>query len=110
MEKWLITVQTTCTDPSREKEFNDWYDEIHVPDVLKVPGIVRATRYENAIPSEEQPKFLILLEVEADDVWKVTTALQENSSRAEEEGRMSELLKISSGAVYRQIAAPVEST
>ena len=110
MERWLITVQTNCTDTSRENEFNDWYDEIHVPDVLKVPGIVRATRYENAIPSEEQPKFLILLEVEADDVWKVTTALQEHSSKAEEEGRMSALLKISSGAVYRQIAAPVEST
>ena len=109
MERWLIAVQTNCTDPSREKEFNDWYNNVHVPDVLKIPGIVRMTRYENAIPSEEQPKYLALLEVEADDIWEVTTALQKNSSQAEEQGRMSELLKIASGAVYRQIAAPVES-
>ncbi len=109
MQRWLIAVQTNCTDPSREKEFNDWYNNIHVPDVLEIPGIVRMTRYENAIPSEEQAKYLALLEVEADDIWKVTAALQENSSKAEAEGRMSELLKIASGAVYRQIAAPVES-
>ena len=110
MERWLIVVETNCTDPSREKEFNDWYDDIHVPDLLKVPGVVRVTRYENVTPGEVQARFLNLVEVEADDIWTVTTALQENSSKAEAEGRMTELLKISSGAVYRQIAAPREST
>lgn len=108
MERWLIVVQANCGDPSREKEFNDWYDDTHVPDVLKVPGIVRVTRYENVIASEEQPKFMTLLEIEAEDIWPVTTALQKNSSDAEKEGRMSELLKIASGAVYRRIAGPVE--
>jgi hypothetical protein len=109
MKRWLIVVQANCDDPSREKEFNDWYDHIHVPEISKIPGIVRVTRYENVLASEEQPKFLTLLEVEAEDIWQVTTALQENSSEAEEQGRMSELLKIVTGAVYRQIAAPVES-
>ena len=108
MEKWLIVIQVNCTDPSKEKEFHDWYDNTHIPDVLTVPGIVRATRYENVTPGEIETKFLTLLEVEADDVWQVTTELQTHSAQAEKEGRMTTLLQIAAGAVYRQIAEPKE--
>ena len=45
MEKWINMVETNCSDPSREREFNDWYDNMHVPDVLKTPGFVAVTRY-----------------------------------------------------------------
>ena len=108
MDKWLIVVETNCTDPSKEKEFHDWYDNVYVPDVLKVPGIVRVTRFENVTPGDVPAKFLTQLEVEADDVWQVTTALQEHSAQAEKEGRMTELLKIVNGAVHKQIMAPKE--
>ncbi|MCV7280204.1 hypothetical protein H7J88_11150 [Mycolicibacterium flavescens] len=36
--------------------FNTWYDEVHVPDVLDVPGVVAAQRYDLAelpIPDDE---------------------------------------------------------
>lgn len=29
----------------REAEYHRWYDEQHIPDVLKVPGVVAAQRY-----------------------------------------------------------------
>lgn len=29
----------------REDEFNAWYEETHIPDVLKVPGVASAQRY-----------------------------------------------------------------
>ncbi len=109
MDRWLIVVQANCTDPEREKEFHDWYDNTHIPDVLNVPGIVRVTRFENVTPGEQVSKFLTLLEVEADDVWEVTTALQKNRDEAEKQGRMIDLLVMVAGAVYRQIAAPRES-
>ena len=109
MDRWLIAVQTNCTDPSREEEFNDWYDRTHVPEVLQVPGIVRMTRYENVTPGEQQAKFLALLEVEAEDIWEVTTALSENRDRAEKEGRMTDLLELANGTIYRRISEPQES-
>lgn len=32
--------------PDREAEFNRWYDEVHLPQILqRVPGIVAARRY-----------------------------------------------------------------
>lgn len=32
--------------PGREDEFNEWYDTVHVPDVLSIPGVVSARRYK----------------------------------------------------------------
>jgi hypothetical protein len=34
MAKWLLIVETNCSDPARESEFDEWYDRIHLPDVL----------------------------------------------------------------------------
>ena len=36
--------------------FNKWYDEVHVPEVLDVPGVIAAQRYDLAeldIPDDE---------------------------------------------------------
>jgi hypothetical protein len=104
MGKWLIQVEVNCADPEREQELHEWYEKTHIPDLLQVQGIVRVTRYENVTPGEVRSKFLTLLEVEADDVWQVTTALQEDSAKAEKEGRRTELLQMVSGAVYKQLS------
>ena len=61
MAAWLLAVYTDCADPSREKEFNEWYDRTHLPDVLKIPGFVRATRYLNTDPDSGPGKFLARL-------------------------------------------------
>ena len=29
----LLLALTNCTDPSKEEEFNAWYNHMHVPDV-----------------------------------------------------------------------------
>ena len=104
MAKWLILVEVNCTDPDRVNELHEWYEKSHIPDLPKVPGILRVTRYENVTPGEVRSKFLALLEAEADDVWQVTTALQEDSAKAEKEGRRTELLQIAAGAVYQQLS------
>ncbi len=41
---WFYVVKTKSTDPAREAEFNAWYDDIDIPDVLAVPGFMRARR------------------------------------------------------------------
>lgn len=40
----------------QDDSFNKWYDEVHVPEVLDVPGVVAAQRYDIAelkIPDDE---------------------------------------------------------
>jgi hypothetical protein len=36
----LLLALTNCTDPSKEEEFNAWYNHMHIPDVT-APGIFR---------------------------------------------------------------------
>lgn len=43
MRKFIWIVLTNC-DPSHEREFNEWYDNVHIGDLLRIPGIVAARR------------------------------------------------------------------
>ena len=103
MAKWLLTVETNCSDPAREAEFNEWYNNIHLPDVLEVPGFVRAIRYENTDTSEGKAKFLAIYEVETDDLDKVMKTLEDTIDRKRAEGRMNDLGVLVSQGIYRQI-------
>ncbi len=48
--------------PGREAEFEEWYDNQHLPDLLKVPGIVGAQRFnvQQVMAGVEFPKWVSL--------------------------------------------------
>lgn len=54
MKKFTWLVMTNC-DPAHEREFNTWYDDIHLADLLKIPGVVAARRAQLA---GQQAKFV----------------------------------------------------
>lgn len=72
MPKAILLVQSGPSHPSREDEYNDWYDRTHLPQVCDIPGIVGARRYELA-PSASMPapdgssQYVAVYEIEADD-------------------------------------------
>jgi hypothetical protein len=105
MAKWLLAIKTNCVDSAREAEFNEWYDKIHLPDILETPGFVRATRYENAEPSAEEAKYLALYEIETDDLDSFMKAHQEDMAKKREAGRFSDLLVVASRVLYKQISS-----
>jgi hypothetical protein len=43
-----IILALTNAVPGREMEFNKWYDDVHVNDLVAVPGIGAAQRYQVA--------------------------------------------------------------
>ncbi|MFC1953408.1 DUF4286 family protein [Chloroflexota bacterium] len=94
MAKWLLVVETNCTDEAREAEFNEWYDKIHIPDILEASGFIKATRYENTEPSDEKGKFLATYEIETDDIDKCINTFSEHMAKKRAEGRVTELLVI----------------
>ena len=105
MAKWLFIVQTNCTDAAREVEFNEWYDKVHLPDILESPGFIRATRYEDTEPAEGKAKFLATYEIETDDIDATMKAMRENVDRKRAQGRMSELTVVVSRGIYRQTSS-----
>jgi hypothetical protein len=43
--KAILHVQSWPSSPDRVDEFNRWYDEVHLPQVLQLEGFVSARRY-----------------------------------------------------------------
>src|SRR6516225_3927302 len=48
-------------DAKHDKEFNEWYNTEHVPELLAVPGILAAARY---VAVKGGPKYLAFYELE----------------------------------------------
>jgi uncharacterized protein (TIGR02118 family) len=56
----LFIVKATIT-PEKEAEFNRWYHEVHIPDVLKYPGCLSARRYR-ALSGEDKFQYMAVYE------------------------------------------------
>jgi len=92
MTRYLLFAFSDCKDPAREEEFNDWYNNMHLPDMLEVPGMISASRWISAEDKEdEQRKYLALYELETDSVEDFNAKVRERGMRTVKEGRFSEL-------------------
>lgn len=111
MAKWLYEVQTVCSDPSREAEFEAWYDNVHFPDLLKAPGLKTAVRYKIKDPmapfdglwAQGQGKYLATYEIETDDIEKTWAAIQDYLRGLREAGRVLSICKVISRGVWQQV-------
>ena len=86
MAKYVFVVFTEPVD-GQEAEYNQWYSDVHIPDVLKLDGVVAARRFKLAAmnpPQDGHPSYLALYEIETDDVSQIPDAIR----RAVQEGRM----------------------
>ena len=56
-------------NPGREEECGRWYDSTHLRDMVSVPGILSAQRFEllRSAPSTAFKRYLAIYEVEAAD-------------------------------------------
>ena len=106
MGNWLVVVRSNCTDESREDDFNNWYDEVHVPDVMVTPGFVRANRYmSEEWGSYEAGKYLAIYEIETDDINKTLKTLSERVNEVFANGRLTPLIRPVSFGVFRQLSS-----
>ncbi len=107
MARYLLFAFSDCKDPAREDEFNDWYDNMHLPDMLEVPGMISATRWESAHSMEGQRrKYLALYELETDNLDEFDAGVRERGMWTMKEGRFSDLPEFDPPnipRVYKQI-------
>ncbi|HWE70034.1 MAG TPA: hypothetical protein VG205_06710 [Acidimicrobiales bacterium] len=77
MARFTFVVFSNPVD-GREKEYNDWYDTVHLQDVARVPGVVsaRRLRFNDVVnPDISQYRYLALYEWEAENVQAARSAL-----------------------------------
>jgi len=70
MRRYKYLVYTNARD-GRDDDFNAWYDDVHLGEVVAVPGFTGAERYAaRPQPGEDAPshKYLAIYDMETDDV------------------------------------------
>jgi hypothetical protein len=65
MARYKLIALSNAKD-GREAEFNDWYDNVHFPDMLKVPGVLTGERFVNAFPAAH--KFVTVFDIETESL------------------------------------------
>jgi hypothetical protein len=96
--------------PGREKEYNKWYDEQHIPDVVAVPGFVNAQRLAvsevqvNPKNTEIMFPYLVMYDILTDDVASVIDAFKQLSPTMV----MSPAFGPSEGYTYKAIGPSVD--
>ena len=68
MRKFKLVVLSNPTD-GQDAEYNDWYSNVHLADVVAVPGFTGAQRFKLTDPMgfEHKHRYLAIYEFEGDD-------------------------------------------
>ena len=81
MQRWLLMVEMNC-EPSREAEYEAWWQEVHVHDVLASPGYRRGRFFRIREPRDGRGRYLILWDVETADIERT---MRERTERRDKE-------------------------
>jgi len=80
MKKKGVLVALTNPVEGREKEYNDWYDNTHLVDVAKIPGIVGARRYRLApgqhVAAGTPWQYCAVYDLESEDLSSIAQELK----------------------------------
>lgn len=63
-KKFLRLVGINCP-PELDAEFNQWYNNVHLPMLMKFPGIKKATRAVIDKPLGDLPQYLAIYEFDS---------------------------------------------
>jgi len=113
---WFYMVKTKPSNPAREAEFNIWYDQVDIPDVLEVPGFMRARRgigqdfpeFPSVNLKGDDGNYVALYNIETDDIDKSIIDLYVAARKMGAMGRLTNDLKVVEANYYRRAAPPFE--
>jgi hypothetical protein len=113
MAKYTLVVLTNPT-PGKEAEYNRWYNEQHIPDVLNCKGFVSAQRFrmsdtQMGANADKSYKYLALYEIETDDLNASIKDLQSRSGTADMVLSDAIDLKGASARMFEPVAEEVQA-
>jgi hypothetical protein len=79
MPRSVFVVFTRPASPEREADYNEWYDNTHLPEVLALPGLSAAARYKaspaQAKGMEPSHPYLSIYEIDGDPQQAIDTMM-----------------------------------
>jgi hypothetical protein len=80
MSRGILLVTSAPTSAETEPAYHEWYENVHIPEVLSVPGFVSARRLRLVGPDTSgqtgAPRYLTIYEIETADVASAAAALE----------------------------------
>ncbi len=72
---------------SKEDEFNDWYQNYHLPEICAMPGVIGAQRYKQAaaLQGGDERNYLAVYDIETENLGAVLGAI----GKASAQGKMT---------------------
>jgi hypothetical protein len=101
MAKGIIYVETRPSSPDREQEYNTWYDEVHIPELLALDGIVAARRLR---PVDGEGPYVALYELEGDNLQAILDNMIANAGQL----HMSDALQLDPAPIPRLLEVTTE--
>jgi hypothetical protein len=106
-----------CTEPSRVREFNRWYDKVHTRALKDIPGIIDVYRYLDVQPDLDElagarfttppdmpARYLTLYRLNADDPWSVMQRVREDNEKKASAGELIDCLQTYEMTVWDFVA------
>lgn len=86
MAKYILVVPSSA-HPGKDDDYNRWYDDTHLGDLLAIPGIKSGTRYnaDSASPNAPEASYLAVYEIETDEPGQVMSELGRRAQAGEME-------------------------
>jgi hypothetical protein len=101
MAKGIIYVETRPSSPDREQEYNTWYDEVHIPELVALDGIVAARRLR---PINGDGPYVALYELEGDNLQAILDNMVANAGQL----HMSDALQLDPPPIMRLLQVTTE--
>ncbi len=101
MAMGIIYVETRPSSPDREQEYNTWYDEVHIPELLALDGFVSARRLR---PVDGNGPNVALYEIEGDDLQAILDNMIANAGQL----HMSDALQLDPRPIPRLLEVTAE--
>ena len=68
--KPVVFIVETEVDQENEEKFNEWFDNVHIPLLKKIPGVLRTQRYKVMGTDDDRGKYLAIYDLESEEAIK----------------------------------------
>ncbi len=99
----ILLVLSNCKDAASEEEFNRWYEDVHIPDILDTGAFHTAYRYESLDPEATKGKYLAIYETDNKDPAKAREEMGKVRGDWQQRGRLFDGIEVVSSLTARRI-------
>ena len=99
----ILMVLSNCKDTASEEDFNRWYEDVHIADILDTGAFHTAYRYESLDPQATKGKYIAIYETDSSDPAEAGAELGKKRADWQQRNRMFDGIEVATSLTARRI-------